>query len=253
LSTEPPPLFPDGNALVRSLVGRQRQREAALGRYTYDVESAREQLDPHGRTTRRQTERHEVFFIRGREVRRLVAENGHTLSAARQAREDRDVKAKVAAITRGAVITEQPLSRLSALLLRHDFRAVGWETVAGRRAIVLEFSARPGAAPVPGDALPGDLEGRLWVDEEDTQICRTELRNAAAIRLGKGVGAKLQTLVSRWQFAKVDDTLWLPLSEELLAEGRALVWKRFRVRLLRRYGRFRVFGAESDEAIAPPR
>ena len=44
---ETPPL-PEGNAYVRALVARQRHREEALNRYTYDMEEIEESLDAQG-------------------------------------------------------------------------------------------------------------------------------------------------------------------------------------------------------------
>ena len=40
--------LPEGNAYVRALVSRQRSREEALNRYTYDVEEIEEELDGKG-------------------------------------------------------------------------------------------------------------------------------------------------------------------------------------------------------------
>src|SRR6266536_3760185 len=71
----PPPL-PDGNALVRRLVERQRHREELLDRYTYDLLAGREELDDGGAVRERHTRRYETFFVKGRPVRRLVEEDG---------------------------------------------------------------------------------------------------------------------------------------------------------------------------------
>ena len=44
--------LPDGNAHVRGLVARQKRREEALNRYTYDVEQLFEELDAHDSSLR---------------------------------------------------------------------------------------------------------------------------------------------------------------------------------------------------------
>jgi len=53
--------LPEGNAYVRGLVERQRRREEAVNRYTYDVSEVREELDGDGRRRSLSTARYEVF------------------------------------------------------------------------------------------------------------------------------------------------------------------------------------------------
>src|SRR5437016_2412880 len=143
------PSLPDGNALVRELAQKQRRWEEILNRYTYDVEVVREDLDREDRVTKRESRRFEVFYVKGRPVRRLVAEDGRPLGADQQAKVDEDVQEKVDAINQERVALETPAVRLSQILERYDFRAVGRETIDGRPAIVLEFTALPGSRPLP--------------------------------------------------------------------------------------------------------
>jgi hypothetical protein len=141
--------LPDGNALVRELAQKQRRWEEILNSYTYDVDVVREELDKDDRATKRESRRFEVFYVKGRPLRRLVAEDGRPLGADRQAKVDQDVKEKVAAINQERVALETPAVRLSQILERYDFRAVGREAIDGRPAIVLEFTALPGSRPLP--------------------------------------------------------------------------------------------------------
>ena len=145
------PSLPDGNALVRELAQKQRRWEEILNSYTYDVEVVREDLDKDDRVTKRESRRYEVFYVKGRPIRRLVAEDGRPLGAQRQAKVDREVKEKVDAVNEQRVAQEIPAVRLSAILERYDFRAVGREAMDGRPAIVLEFTAIPGSRPLAHD------------------------------------------------------------------------------------------------------
>ena len=52
-----PAQLPDGNAYVRGLVARQKRREEALNRYTYDVEQLFEELDANGAVRSRKVQR----------------------------------------------------------------------------------------------------------------------------------------------------------------------------------------------------
>ena len=61
---------------MRALVSRQRHREEALNRYTYDVEEVEEQLDSKDLVGKTETRRYEVFHVKGRPIRKQVAQNG---------------------------------------------------------------------------------------------------------------------------------------------------------------------------------
>ena len=84
--------LPEGNAFVRGLVGAQRQREEAVSLYTYDVTEVRDELDRDGRTRRRETRAYEVFHVKGRPVRRLVAKDGRPLEGKEREKEERMLK-----------------------------------------------------------------------------------------------------------------------------------------------------------------
>lgn len=244
----PAPL-PEGNAYVRVLVERQRHREDVLNDYTYDVLVAEEDLDKQGRVTDSKTRQYESFFVKGRGVRRQVAEDGRPLDAKRQAEEDKRTREHAEAIAAGKVATEQPKVRLSEILERYDFTAVGRETIDGRPSIVLEFKPRPGKRDIKGDNVLRTLTGRIWVDEAEQEVARAELRNTAPVKFAGGLGASLHTLESLLEFRKVDDRVWLPLRESTTATGKILLLKSFRKRYSRTYSRYRRFQVESEESV----
>jgi hypothetical protein len=243
--------LPEGNVYVRGLVDKQRHREEVLDQYTYDLLSVREELDDGGAVKGRETTRYEIYFVKGRPVRRLVEENGRPLSPARQAREDREARALAEAVRTGTAVSERPGVRLSAILDRYDFRAVAREDVAGRTAIVLEFQPRPGDLALEGDRYLRRLGGRIWVDEAEQEIVRTELANLAPLKVGSGLGASVSSLSLRIDFRKVDGAVWLPSEDETLVSGRALLFKKFRRRFHRTYGNYRRFSVESAESPSP--
>jgi hypothetical protein len=245
----PSPSLPDGNALVRELAEKQRRWEEILNSYTYDVDVVREELDKDDRVTKRERRRFEVFYVKGRPVRRLVAEEGRPLGAEGQAKVDREVKEKVEAINQQRVALETPAVRLSQILERYDFRAVGRETIDGRPAIVLEFTALPGSRPLPRDDVLRNLGGRVWMDEAEREVVRAEVRNTAAMKFFLGLGASVSLVSGTFEFRKVGDTLWLPARDETRADGRMFLFKTFRKRIVHTYGNYRRFDVQSDEKL----
>jgi len=243
--------LPDGNLLVRELVGKQRHREEILDRYTYDLLEIREEIAKDGRVKDRKSRRYQVFYVKGRPLRKLVAVDERPLSAEVKAKEERRVTEAAQAIARGQVATEQPGLRLSAILERYDFRTVGREAVDGRPAVVLEFTPRPGNRKLDSDHLLRKLSGRIWVDEEEREVVRARVHNTGGIKIALGLGASVSSLEFSLEFRKVGGELWLPLRIETEAAGRVLLVKGFRTRATTSYGNYQRFWVESEEDIRP--
>ncbi|MFN8092658.1 MAG: hypothetical protein U0599_10640 [Vicinamibacteria bacterium] len=241
----------DANAYVRALVSAQRVREEALSLYTYDVAEVREDLDAGGRAARRETKGFEVFFVRGRPVRRLVERDGRPLPAKERAREDARARQLADDLAAGRSATEQPGLRISRVLERYDFAYAGREDVAGRCALAFDVAARPGRFDLDRDALLRRLAGRLWVDEEDRAVVRLQVRNTGGLRVGLGIAASVSSLGLEAEFARMEDGVWLPRRVEARAEGRKLLFASFRVRTTTTYSNYRRFAVDVEERVAP--
>lgn len=246
----PAPL-PEGNGYVRGLVGRQRAREAALSRYTYDVLEAEEQLDKVDKVKKRETKRYEVFYVKGLPVRRLVEENGRPLSPDKQARENRNASEKVESIAKGLVAREQAGTRISQILERYDFRALARESLPGGDAIVLDFAPLPGKRPLDSDNVLRAIAGRVWVDEADQAVARAEFRNTTGIKFALGLGASVKSLDVRLDFQRMEDGVWLPLRVSATAAGRIFIFKGFKTRQATTYSNWKRFGVETEERFGP--
>jgi hypothetical protein len=244
--------LPEGNRLVRELLARQRVREDTLNDYAYDIVELREEMDGSGRVVERKSRRYQVFHVKGRPVRRLTEEDGRALSPEKQAKENGRVDKLVLAILADRAASERPGVRLSAILERYDFHSVGRENVDGRSALVLEFVPLPGSRRLDGDNVLRRLEGRLWVDEEEGELVRVQLRNTSGIRFALGLGASVSALSVQMEFRKVGETLWFPHRVEFDVTGRKLLLKGFHRRATATYGPFRRFQVESEETLRPP-
>ena len=242
---------PDANAFVRGLVGAQRRGEDALSRYAYDVTEVRERLDEEGRARRREIRQYEVFYVLGRPVRRLVARDNRELAGGDREREERRVGQLVEAIRQGRAVTETPGVRLSRILERYNFIARGGETREGRCTLVFDFAARPGDADLEQDDLLQTLSGRLWVDEEEHTVARLEARNTSGLRFAFGLGASVSMLSFAMAFTHMEDGVWLPRRLETYAEGRRILFRRFRWRRTSTYSNYRRFEVDVQGTIRP--
>jgi hypothetical protein len=241
--------LPEGNAFVRGLVGAQRQREEAVSLYTYDVTEVREQLDRNGRVRRRETHAYEVFHVKGRPVRRLVARDGRPLEGKERAKEQRRASELASALRAGTAASEQPGERLSRILERYDFSSIGREVVDERCALVFDFAARPGDFALERDGLLRRLAGRLWVDEAEKAVARVEVSNTSSLRIALGLGATVSSLSFRARFRRLEEGAWLPSSLAVSAEGKRLLFKGFRIRTTTAYERYRRFEVDVREEV----
>jgi hypothetical protein len=250
LAQEPP--LPEGNAYVRSIIGGGRPQDAAINDYAYDREETREDLDDNGRPTSRESRRFEVYFVRTRPVRRLVARNGLPLSPKEQAEVDRKAKALAQAIADGKTVSEQPGLRLAGLLDRFDFKAVGREQRFGRSTLAFAFEPRKDS---PSQASSGAvspevariLTGRVYIDEADRRVARLEARSAPGQKASVATGVTLNAFELVMEYAAVENGVWLPRRVETVASGRAFFFKTFRVRRTTAYSNFRKFKVETEE------
>jgi hypothetical protein len=245
----PPPVDP--NTYLRHLVGRQRQQEEALSRYTYDVTEAREELDGQGRVVRRRERSYEVFHVKGRPVRRLVARDGQPLPPEERAARDRKAREMAQAIREGRVAAEQPGVRISRILERYDFRAGGSEEIDGRCARVFDFAARPGDSALERDFLLKKLAGRIWVDAGEDAVVRLDVRNTSGVRLALGLAASVSTASFQGEFQRLEAGVWLPKQLQGSARGKKLVVFSFHLRERLSFSNYRRFDVSIEEKPRP--
>ncbi len=246
--------LPDANQLVRSMVDRQRSFEKALDEYTYDVLTTEEKLDDAGRARETHLRRYQVFFVKGVPVRRLVEEDGRVLSGDRAEKEKkRALEAAGKARSRKRSEKEEAESevRLSEVLARFDFTAVGRETVGGREAILVSFQAQPGKRAIKHDNVFRALQGRLWIDAEDHAVVRAQLSTKQPIKVGGGLIASVSRVDVDVDFVPVD-AIWCPRRSRSLASGRVL-FKSFRRSYSEEFSNYRRFVVSTEETPIQPR
>ena len=242
--------LPEGNAYVRGVLSNARPQDAAINDYAYDLEEIRENLDKNGIPTSRETRRLEVFFVKTRPVRRLVSKNGVPLGKKEQAEVDRKAEAQARAIASGQTVSEQAGIRLALLLDSFEFRTLSREEREGRKTLVFAFEPAKGERRPPSgrtEAIAGILHGTLHIDEADRRVARLEARTAEGQKAGVATGVKLYGFELLMEFRSVEDGVWLPARVVTVANGRAFLFKTFRVRQTTVYSNYRKFQVDTEE------
>jgi hypothetical protein len=247
--------LPQARTLLDGIAARQRQFEDALNDYTYDMEMVTEKLDKKGAVTSRQTKRYEVFWVKKKRVRRLVAEDGRPLSAERQAKVDADVRQYVDEVMKGKVRPPQTSDdfEISQVLGRYEFRPVAREPIGGRPAIRMDFEALPGKRDLKADNILRRLAGRLWVDEAERVVVRAEIHSTGSIKLALGLAASIGAVDFVTEFVKVEQGIWFPSLVQTRVQGRVLLVKGIHERNTGTFSGYRRFGVESQETPALPK
>jgi hypothetical protein len=214
----------------------------------------KEELDGRGVATSREILAYEVYFVRTRSVRRLVARNGVPLDAKEQAEVDRRAEEKARAIAAGRTVSERPGIRLSSLVDSFDFKTVERQMREGRSTLVFDFkpstrSRRRGSTTRTG-AVAKILTGQVHIDEKDRRVVVLEARNLAGEKARVATGVKVGAFELLMEFTSVQEGVWLPKRVMTLAAGRAFLFRTFRIRRTTFYMNYRRFSVDTQEEPA---
>lgn len=243
--------LPDANELVRSLVERQRSFEEAIDSYTYDVVTTEQELDGQDRVKKTHVRRYQVFFVKGQPVRKLVEEDGRPLPPEKARKEEKHALEEAGKARReGGSPKEREAAevRISEVLARFDFTALGRELVAGRETVVVAFRPLPGKRDIEQDNVLRALAGRLWIDEEERAVVRADLASHQKIKMMGGLLLSLSSFALTVDFVPVDE-IWLPRRSEAFVAGRVLLLKGLRERVTEEYSDYRRFDVSTEETV----
>jgi hypothetical protein len=215
---------PDAAALVKeSIANHERDwREGAEWRYR--------QVDVTHAGAQKHVEVSEVTPLHGTPYERLVAKDGHALSAEEQKKEDQkyekasERRQKESPGERAARLRkrDQEWTFLKDLPHAYNFAILGEEAVNARPAWIVEMTPRAGFTPTTSrGAMLKHIQGKLWIDKHDVQWVKAEAHVVDTIEIGwvlarVGPGAEIRLTMKR-----VADGLWLPGTLDI--EGNAKV------------------------------
>src|ERR1700728_1038295 len=81
--------LPDAATVLREVEAHQKELDKIRENYTFREVQTTRQLDSHGVVKKVETEEHEVFFVKGHQIEKLVRKDGKDLTAD-QARKEQD-------------------------------------------------------------------------------------------------------------------------------------------------------------------
>jgi len=246
--------LPDAAGLLRAVQANQKNLEAVVKNYTFNKIVTQQDTDKNGKLKKETTEEYEVFFHGPDQIERLVRKNGAPLSDAERKKEQDKIDKKIAELTKreasgkpnkpqGDVLTIDSFLRCSQFVngRREPFRE--------KEVVVYDFEpASHCDAQNRAEKVLGKVGGVIWVEEDDKEVVRMEVRLIEGLRVG-GILASIQKgseLIFEQQ--KVNDEIWLPSSGEVHYGGRVL-FKGFHGNIFLRYSNYKKFRVNTSITV----
>jgi hypothetical protein len=249
LAADPPPI-PDAATMLREVEAHQKQLDKAREDYTFRSVQTTRELDNKGNTKKIETEEHEVFFVNGNEIEKLVRKNGKELTADQARKEQERVNKEVLKVSKpGYKDTDKDDITVSRLLdivaFSHPRRIV----LNGRNTIAFDFAGDEHAKTHGrGEDALKKVSGTIWIDEADREVSRM----SATLDENYHVGFGLLASVAKGSNVVFDQALirneaWLPTNVALHLQARALLVAGIRAEIDIRFDQYQKFQTDATQ------
>jgi hypothetical protein len=243
-----PAALPDAATMLREVEAHQKQLDKIREDYTFRSVETTRQLDSSGKTKKVETEEHEVFFVNGERVQKLVRKDGRDLTP-EQARKEQDrVNKEVLKISKpGYTNPDKDEITVSRLLQIVTFSRPRRVQLNGRGTIAFDFAGDPHAKTHGrGEDALKKVSGTIWIDEADREVSRMSATLDENYHVGFGLlasVAKGSNVV--FDQALIRDEAWLPTAIALHLQARALLVAGFRAEIDIRFDQYKKFQTDA--------
>lgn len=224
--------LPRAEDVIRKAIERAKWSDAQKfdGKFTYTQRTTVDELDSKEKVKKHEVRLYHVLPIEGEPYARLMEKDGRALAASEQKQEqEREQKFRQRQAERKRKKAEkkdnEDVKFDENLAAKYHFEVTGRETLNGRPALVLTFEPRSKDLPARRkiDRLLNHVAGRVWIDEQDSELVRVDLHLAENVTAWGGLLASVRKFFLRFEQSKVDDTAWLPSFVDGYVDGRILV------------------------------
>lgn len=212
--------------VIQKAVARQgADSKSGKGAYTYTKLTVTEELDSSGKIKEHKEKVYQVNFRNGATHARLVEVNGRPPAEAdlkKQAENESNARQMTGkankADNRDNFLTPEVVERF-------DFRLSGQTNLNGRLTYRVDFQPKNPAPPSHHmvDRLLDRISGVVWIDADEFEIARAEIRLGSEVNLLGGVVGSLKKLAYTMTRTRIDDGLWFNTSSFGDFEGRKLI------------------------------
>jgi hypothetical protein len=214
---------PEGlRRLMRETLGNLRKSDDQIKNYTFTLNSSNKEYDGHGGAkTREVTLRRE--YVDGVAVSRVLVRDGQPIPEPERQKNEEAAQRRVAELKamtaeeRGRQ-DEQARKRraeqdlwVSEFPDALDYKLAGEEKISGRTALVLDCSPHPGYhAHNLRARLFEKLAGKVWVDPEESEIMKADVRVSGDVSIVWGLVGRINQGTSFFlERTRVAPRVWL--------------------------------------------
>lgn len=234
--------------MLREVEAHQKQLDKVRENYTFRAVQTTRQLDSSGNTKKVETEEHEVFFVNGHRVQKLVRKDGKELTPDQARKEQDRVNKEVLKISQpGYTNPDKDEITVTRLLQIVTFSRPRRVPLNGRDTIAFDFAGDQHAKTHgrDEDALK-KVSGTIWIDEADREVSRM----SATLDENYHVGFGLLASVAKGSNVVFDQALirneaWLPTAMALHLQARAFLVAGFRAEIDVRFDQYRKFQTDA--------
>lgn len=219
--------------IVQRSVANTNADWAAAPQYDF---SERDVITKNGKRTVRT---YEVLMIEASPYNKVVAIDGHSLSAAEQAAEERKLQQETdrrhkesPVVTQNRVAQfrkerRQDHALMAEMVKAFDYKLEGEETIDGRRCFVLEATPKPANRPPSRETqvLKG-MRGKMWVDTAAYEWVRVHAEVFRPVTFGLFIARVKPGTEFTLEQRPVQGSLWLPSHFSMAVTARVLLFSR---------------------------
>ena len=240
--------LPDAATMLREVEAHQKQLDKVRENYTFRAVQTVRQLDSSGNTKKVETEDHEVFFVNGHQVQKLVRKDGKDLSPDQARKEQDRVNKEVLKISKpGYVNPDKDEITVARLLQIVTFSKPRRVRLNERDTIVFDFAGDQHAKTHGrNEEALKKVSGTIWIDEADHEVSRM----SATLDENYHVGFGLLASVAKGSNVVFDQALirneaWLPTAIALHLQARAFLVAGFRADVEVRFDQYKKFQTDA--------
>ena len=212
--------------IVQKAVERAGKTQAARPAYTYTKVNVTEELDAKGKLRERKQRVFQVSFRGGSTEVKLIEVDGH-----RPADADLKFQAQTQSTARhllggsGADADDHQNLLTPEVVARFSFTLVGQTELNGRASYEIAFQPKSPALPVRHilDRVLNRVSGTLWIDVEEYEVARADLKLDSEVDLLGGLIGCLHKMAYTITRTRVADGVWLLSFSAADFEGRKLL------------------------------
>jgi hypothetical protein len=223
------PSLPRQEDIVQKMVERAKawkeKDENEEKQISYSERMVTDKLQPDGTLKNHEEKVYQVTPVKGEPTPKLVLKNGKPPSPSDLKEEEARLrKEREASRKRKDSDPDDTIELNEELVGKYDFEMVGEEVVEGRPAYVLTFKPKSKNLPVRRklDYALNRIAGKVWVDQEDYELAKVDMRLTESAQLWWGLLASLREFTLAFEQTKLPDGCWFVKHFDMTVDVRFL-------------------------------